>query len=161
MNDLSNKYFVRRSPSASWEDLTGKFYGLRILKVDGLYGVGDAVNVYQAKWADSQTEDIMVTKQDEHGNDVIIRENVDITVTYIISRRYTNQLINEENTYKKMIDYFCNEGSFYIKSAYANRQAKVICLKGAAPTTQKLNRGDKSYIMGTITLHCIDAITYA
>lgn len=151
---LSNKYFVKKSPNAEWEDLTAKFAGLKILKVEGMNEIGDALNVYSEQWIDSQSEDFMVTKK-EQGSDVVIRKNVDILLTFIVSRRYTNKLINESLVYDAFVDYVTN-GDFYIKSVYTNKEAHVVCLKGFKPTSVKLNRGWSSYIMATIELHTLD-----
>ena len=75
MSDLSGKYFVRKSSSSAWEDITSKFSGVKILSVDGFNEIGDAQNVYTAKWVNSQTEDYHLS------GGTIIRGNVDLSVT--------------------------------------------------------------------------------
>ena len=157
-NNLSNKYFVRRDSEAQWEDITTKFDGLKVLSIEGFGEQGDSVNVYAEQWVNQQGEDFLVTNQDGQGNDVIIRQNVDLQMTIIFSRRYTNNVVDEQSVYNAFVAYL-NGGAFYLKSAYPNMQAHVICLKGFKPTTQKLHRNEKSYIMATISLHCLDAQT--
>lgn len=154
MNASSGKYFVKRSLGDSYQDVTTLFDGISILSLSGFDGVGDSVNIFTQQFVDSQTEDFLVTKV-EQGRDVVIRKNIDIALTFIVGRRYTNKLISERLVYDAFVDYVTN-GDFYIKSVYANKEAHVICLKGFKPTAVKLNRGWGSYIMATIELHTLD-----
>ena len=154
MNASSGKYFVKRSLGDSYQDVTTLFDGISILSLSGFYDVGDSVNIFTQQFVDSQTEDFLVTKV-EQGRDVVIRKNIDIALTFIVGRRYTNKLISERLVYDAFVDYVTN-GDFYIKSVYANKEAHVICLKGFKPTAVKLNRGWGSYIMATIELHTLD-----
>lgn len=151
---LENKYYVRKSANDEWEDLTSKFVGLKILSVDGMNETGDAINVYTEQFLDSQEEDFMVTSQDERGNDVIIRKNVDLQMTFICGTRYG--AIDTQKCHDDFVDYITKQGDFYIKSKYTGKEVHVISLKGYKPTTQKLHRGVVgSYIMGTIELHTL------
>ena len=152
-NELTGKYFVRKSTSAAWEDVTTKWAGMKILSIDGLNEQGEAINVFKQQWMDG-TEDIVVTEQDGSGNDIIRRANVDLKLTFIVSRRYTSTVINEKVVYDSIINYMCKTGAFYIKSVYTGTQANVISLKAVKPTAQKLNRGNNSFILTTIELHC-------
>lgn len=157
--NLTGKYFVKRTSSGSWEDVTTKWNGLKILSVDGFNEQGDAENVFTQKWINSQTEDMMVTKQDGQGNPIIIRANVDLTVTFIVARRYASTTIDEQTIYDSFVKYVCKDGDFYIKSAYVGKYVHVVCLKGFKPTAQRLQRGEKSYILATMTLHCLEDAT--
>jgi hypothetical protein len=152
-NELTGKYFVRKSASAAWEDVTIKWAGIKVLSVDGFNEQGEAINVFKQQWIDG-TEDVDVTEQDEQGNDVIRRANVDLKLTFIVSRRYAPTEINEKTVYDNVINYMCKTGAFYIKSVYTGMQANVISLKAVKPTAQKLNRGNNSFILTTIELHC-------
>jgi hypothetical protein len=154
MNNSRGKYFIKRASGDTYTDITTMFDGVAVLSLDGMGGVGDSLNVFTQQWVESQTEDFKITKQ-ESGSDVIIRKNVDITLTFAVGRRYTNKLISERLVYDAFVDYVTN-GDFYIKSVYANKEAHVICLKGFKPTAVKLNRGWGSYIMATIELHTLD-----
>lgn len=149
--NLSNKYFVRKSSSGSWEDITTKFVGVKVLSVDGMNEIGDAQNVYTAKWINSQTEDYYLS------GGTIIRENVDLSVTFVVSERYGAS--DTQTVHDNFINYMCKQGDLYIRSAYTGNYAHVVCLKGYKPTTQKLHRGTNSYILGTITLHTLSAPT--
>lgn len=144
--ELRNKYFVSRNAS-SWEDITTKFVGVKILSVDGYNELGEAQNVYTAKWINSQTEDYFLA------GGSIVRANVDISVTFIVGERYGAS--DTQTVHDAFISYMCKQGDFYLKSAYVNKYAHVVCLKSYKPTTQKLHRGGNSYIMGTITLHTL------
>ena len=152
-NELTGKYFVRKSASAAWEDVTTKWAGIKVLSVDGFNEQGEAINVFKQQWMDG-TEDITVTEQDGQGNDIIRRANVDLKLTFIVSRRYAPTEINEKTVYDNVINYMCKTGAFYIKSVYTGMQANVISLRSVKPTAQKLNRGNNSFILTTIELHC-------
>lgn len=53
------------------------------------------------------------------------------------------------------INYMTN-GEVWIKSAYmGNKSTHCICLSNYKPTMVHVNRGDNSFITGTIKLHCI------
>lgn len=151
---LTGKYYVKRASNGTWEDITTKFVGVKVVSLDGFNELGEAINVYTEQWFDSQQEDFMVTKQ-VSGSDVIVRKNVDLSLTFIVARRYASAEINEQTVYDSIVDYICGHGGFYIKSAYTNKQAHVICLDSVKPTVQKLNRGDSSFIMTTVKLHTL------
>lgn len=155
---LTGKYYV--GYGAGWTDITTQFQGLRVLSIDGFNEVGDSVSVFTQQWLDSQAEDCFITTEDVTGDPVIIRSNVDLQMTVIISRRYANTAIDEQVVYDSLRT-FLNNGDFYLYSLYNNKVAHVISIKGFKPTTQKLNRGNKSYIMVTIPLHTLDVPTDA
>ena len=155
-NNLKNVYYIRKSESDNWEDITTKFAGCKVLAIDGFNERGEAVNIYNEQWIDSQQEDFLVAKTDALGNPVVVRKNVDLELTFIVSRRYTDSNIDEQAVYDSLVSFICDNGDFYIKSAYVNKQAHVVCVKSFKPTTQKLQRGEKSYILATVSLHCLD-----
>ena len=159
-NDLSNKYFVKRQESDSWQDVTTLFDGIKILSIKGFNEEGESVNVYSEQWVNSQTEDFLVTTKDENDNDVVIRKNVDLEMTFIAGSRYSaNGNVDTQTVYDLFKDYICKHGDFYIKSSYSGKFAHVVCLKGLKPTTEKLHRGNNSYIIATTTLHTIDSVS--
>lgn len=149
-NDLSNKYFVS-TDNSTWYDITTKWSGIKVLALSGLGERGDAVNVYNEQWITSQNEDFMVAASDGK----VVRKNVDLSLTFIVSRRYANTTIDEQSVYDDFVSYVCDNGAFYIKSMYYNKSVKVACLKSFKPTDVKLQRGRKSYIMATVTLHTL------
>ena len=160
VNDLSNKYFVKRQESDSWQDVTTLFDGIKILSIKGFNEEGESVNVYSEQWVNSQTEDFLVTTKDENDNDVVIRKNVDLEMTFIAGSRYSaSGNVDTQTVYDLFKDYICKHGDFYIKSLYSGKYAHVVCLKGLKPTTEKLHRGNKSYIMATATLHTLDSVS--
>lgn len=159
-NNLSNKYFVKRQESDSWQDVTTLFDGIKILSIKGFNEEGESVNVYSEQWVNSQTEDFLVTTKDENDNDVVIRKNVDLEMTFIAGSRYSaSGNVDTQNVYDLFKDYICKHGDFYIKSSYSGKYAHVVCLKGLKPTTEKLHRGNNSYIMATATLHTLDSVS--
>lgn len=146
-----DKYYVRRTTSEGWKDISANdmFKGCYILSLDGTNAQGDAVNVFTQQYVDSQSEDYLLV-----GNNVI-RKNVDLTLTFICGQRYG--ALDTQQVHDDFIDYVTKHGDFYIKSKYTEKEAHVVCLKGYKPTTQKLQRGVMgSYIMGTIELHTLD-----
>lgn len=159
-DSLSGKYFIKRNANDEWVDVTTMFDGIRILSIDGFNEQGEALNVYDEQWINSQVEDVMVTTQ-VNGNDVIIRKNVDLSMTFLAAARYAeNPIIADTQTiYDNFVSYIARSGAFYIRSNYTNKTAHVICLKSFKPTTQRLQRGSRSHIIATIPLHCLD-VTY-
>lgn len=160
---LNGKYFIKKNAEDSWTDVTTMFDGVKILSISGMNAIGDAVNVFTQQWITSQTEDFMVTLQDENQNDVIIRANVDIEMTFIVGARYSSSPppIGSDNTqavYDTFVEYITKHGDFYVKSEYTGKEAHVVCLKGFSPTTEKLQRQGGSYILATATLHVLDAM---
>lgn len=154
-SDLTNKYFVKKNINKKWIDVTQGFIGVNILKISGMNEQGEAVNVYNEQWITSQKEDFLVTQTDKLGNDVVIRKNVDISVTFIVGKRYGS--LDTQEVHDEFINFMCNQGDIYIKSAYTGKIVHVICLKGYKPTVEKLQRGNNSFIMGTIEYHLLDS----
>ena len=155
-NELTGKYFIKNTANGSFSDITTLFNGVRVLAVTGVAAKGKAVNVYHEQWIDSQTEDFMVTSN----NGTIIRENVDIEVTFLVHQRYTSTTIDVKTQHDLFVNYLTNK-DVWIKTAYQNNAiAHCVALDGYEPTTMKLQRdSSSSYALGTIKLHCIQAIT--
>ena len=159
--NLTGKYYYSKTgASGSWSDFTN-IDGVRILAIDGFGELGDTVNVYTAQWVDSDVEDYMCTKQETVSangvsttHDVVVRKNTDISLTVIVSRRYTNANIDEQSVYDNLVSMLCS-GDIYIKSAYTGKIAHVVNLKSFKPTAVKLHRGNNSYILATIPLHML------
>ena len=146
MSSDLNGYTIRKS--ASGNPLS--YDGLKILEMDGANGKGKAVNVYNKQWINSQTEDFMITTTDSLQDPVIIRENMDIEVSFIIHKKYGADNVVAVHT------QFINDmtsGDVWISSPYAGT-FHCVCLEKYKPTTKK-----KSYIMGKITMHVLDAPT--
>lgn len=160
MNDSANRYYVKNSEGGDFVDITSAFNGLAVLKVDGFLKKGKPVNIYTAQWIDNQDEDFLITTLDSNNNPVVIRENVDIEITFIIRQKYASPnagTINVQSVHDSFISYMTNT-DVWIKSSYVgNKYVHCVCLKEYSPTTVKLGRGVNSYIMGTLTLHTLDA----
>ena len=158
MNGI-NTYFTKNSESASWEDITSKFDGVRILKMDGFLAKGKPINIFTQQWLSNQKEDFLITTLDDNNRPVVIRENVDIELTFIVRKKYAT---NQENfdvlaKHDAFVDYMTNT-DVWLKSAYmGNKYVHCVCEKEYKPTAIMLNRGDNSYMTGTITLHTLDA----
>jgi hypothetical protein len=154
-------YKIKNTESGTFVDIETMFNGLRILKMDGFLAKGKPVNIYTAQWIDSQEEDFLITTISETTNNpVVIRENTDIEITFIIRKKYaTNPSVSfdVQSVHDNFISYM-TDSDVWIQSSYVNNKyVHCVCLKEYKPTTQKMKRGDKSWIMGTITMHCLNA----
>ena len=157
MNYSKNRFFVKNTQSGTFQDITTMFDGVAVLKLDGMLAKGEPVNVYTAQWIDSQQEDFMITTLDDNDNPVVIRKNVDLELTFIVRQKYATGTIDVQTVHDNFVDYITGS-DVWLKSSYVgNKYVHCVCLKEYKPTTVKLGRGDNSYIMGTITLHCLDA----
>ena len=157
MNHSSNRFFAKNTESGTFQDITTMFDGVAVLKLDGMLAKGEPVNVYTAQWIDSQQEDFMITTLDGSDNPVVVRKNVDLELTFIVRQKYATGTIDVQTVHDNFVDYITGS-DVWLKSSYVgNKYVHCVCLKEYKPTTVKLGRGDSSYIMGTITLHCLDA----
>lgn len=157
MNNSANRYFVKNSESGTFQDITSLFDGVAILKVDGMLAKGKPINIYHEQWNDSQSEDYLITTLDENDHPIVIRENVDIEVTFAVRQKYAINTIDVQQVHDSFVDYMTGS-DVWIKSSYiGNKYVHCVCLSDYQPTIMKLNRGDNSFAMGTITLHCLDA----
>ena len=157
MNHSSNRFFAKNTESGTFQDITTMFDGVAVLKLDGMLAKGEPVNVYTAQWIDSQQEDFMITTLDGSDNPVVVRKNVDLELTFIVRQKYATGTIDVQTVHDNFVDYITGS-DIWLKSSYVgNKYVHCVCLKEYKPTTVKLGRGDNSYIMGTITLHCLDA----
>lgn len=164
MDNVEKSYWVKRGDN-EFAQISTLFSGVRILKVDGFTNKGKPVNIYTAQWVDSQTEDYMVTKQvteqvtennvnSEVTYDVVIRKNVDLSITFMVSDKYG--ATDVRTMHDSFISYM-TDGELYIKSEYSERTMRCVCLEDYKPTTEKLKRASGSnYIIGTIKMHTLD-----
>lgn len=149
---LTDKYAYRKGTTGSWTEF-GSIAGVRVLSIDGIDERGDAVNVYSEQWVNSETEDFLIADDENK----IIRKNVDINLTLIVSRRYTiSEDIDEQQVYDSIISTLCETGDLYLRSYYVNKIVHVVCLKSFKPTAVKLHRGRNSYILATIPFHVLE-----
>lgn len=155
-NDLRGVYYIKNTQNGNFRDITALFDGVRVLEVSGVAAKGKAVNVYTAQWMDSETEDFMITTN----NGTIIRENVDIQVTFIVHQRYASNTIDVKTQHDNFVNYLTNK-DVWIRTGYQNNViAHCVCIDGYEPTTMKLQRNSEAnYALGTIKLHCIQSIT--
>lgn len=158
--DLRNKYFVRKSAEEEWKDFSSLFDGLRVLSIDGFGETGKALNIYTAQWISDATheEDFMITTLDEKEEPYVIRENVDLSLTFIVSNRYASTYVDIRKVHDDFIKYI-GGSDVYVRSTYQEKEVRCAMLDGYKPTTTKLKRGINSYIMGTVTLHTLDLPT--
>lgn len=146
--NIANKYYVKRG-NQQFATISSLFGGVRILKIEGMTGVGSAKNIYTASWVNSQREDYMVAGSD------VVRENVDIDITFIVGNKYGATNVREQHD--AFIAYM-TDGELYIKSDYTGRTLRCVSLKDYKPTTVHIKREGSSndYIIGTISMHTLD-----
>jgi len=156
--DLERKYFFKKQASEDWVDITKAFLGVKVLGISGFGELGDAVNIYNEQWQESQEEDFLITG----ASGKIVRKNIDLSMNIIISRRYVDEglhdFFDEQDIYDKFVGELL-ETDFYVYSEYTGMYAHVVCNKSFKPTTTDLQRGAKSHILVTIPLHCLDKPT--
>lgn len=150
-------YKAKNTESGTFQNLETLFNGVKILKVDGFLGRGEPVNIYTAQWVNSQREDMLITNTDEHDNPVVIRKNADIDLTFAVRQKYASNTIDVMAVHDAFVDYMTNSDVWLQSGYFGNKYVHCVCLKDYKPTVAKLNRGDNSYIMGTISLHTLDA----
>lgn len=155
-NELIGVYYIKNTQNGNFQDITSLFDGVRVLAVEGVAQKGKAVNVYNEQWMDSQDEDFMITTN----NGIIIRENVDIQVTFLVHNRYASDTIDVKTQHDLFVNYL-TQTDVWIRTAYQNNViAHCVCIDGYEPTTMKLKRNENTdYALGTIKLHCIQNIT--
>lgn len=154
-NDLIGKYFIKNKQSDSFVDVATKFNGVRILKIDGMTSLGVAKNVYTASWEYESEEDFMIVMENDDDAIEIIRECVDIDVTFIVRQKYSNTTIDVMAQHDAFVGFMTNT-DVWLRTTYDGLSVHCVCLKEYKPTIKKLHRGDDSWIMGTITLHMLD-----
>lgn len=152
---ISNKYFVKNSANGSFTDVTTLFDGVNVLAVEGLDAKGRSLNVYYEQWITGGT-DFMITSN----NGQIVRENVDIKVVFIVGQRYANTTIDTQSVYDTFVGYMTNT-DVWIKSSYVGKRVHCVCIDKVEPKSVKLHRGDNTYILGEITLKCLETPTTA
>lgn len=161
MNDSRGKYYVKKAGNLdTFSDICTLFDGVAVLKLTGLMDLGKPVNIYTEQFIDSQVEDFLITKKDENSNPIVIRENMDLSLTFCIRNKYAYlPPIDLISTHDAFINYM-TRSDLWIKSEYlGGKNVHCVCLQAYKPTTIKLERGDNSYILGTITLHTLEATT--
>lgn len=148
MANIAEKYYVRRGEQ-QFATIPSLFGGVRVLKVEGMMDVGSTKNVYTASWVGSQTEDYMVA------GDSVVRENVDINITFIVSNKYG--AVNVRQQHDAFIAYM-TDGELYIKSDYVGRVMRCVCIKDYKPTSVHIERSGNAndYMIGTLQLHTLD-----
>lgn len=159
MNYSKNRFFVKNTQSGTFQDITTLFNGVAVLKLDGMLAKGEPINIFTQQWLSNQKEDFLITTLDDNDNPVVIRKNVDLELTFIVRQKYATGTIDVQTVHDNFVDYITGS-DVWLKSSYVgNKYVHCVCLKDYKPTTVNLGRGNNSYIMGTITLHCLDAPT--
>lgn len=146
------KYKIKNTLAGSWSNPPA---GVHVLAIDGFDSKGKTVNVFTQQWVNSQTEDFLITTTDNSNNPVVVRENVDIKVVFIVGQRYTDTSIDVQTQYDAFVDYMTNS-DVWVASSYVGKQVHCMCLDKLEPKTVKLKRGGNSYIIGEITLHTLE-----
>lgn len=146
---MNNLYFVKDSVNTTYVDITTKFVGLNLLKIDDFNKRGKAKNIYNQSWINGNDEDVYIP-------DTVYFEQPDIDFTFIV-RDSDNYSVDVQSVHDSFIDYMTTH-KVTIKSLYANREADFICLNEYKPTLTHIKRTvGKNYITGTLTMHRVTA----
>ena len=151
---LSGKYYLKNTSDGTYADVTTAFDGVNILAVGGLDSIGKALNIYTAQWVNNQDEDFLITTLDENEHPVVIRENVDITVTFIVGNRYASGTVDAESVYDSFVGYMTSS-DVWIASTYVGKEVHCVALDKFSPKEVKLHRGSETYILGELQLHTL------
>ncbi len=156
IQDLKQAYFLKNTENGTFADVTTMFQGVRILKVDGMGAKGKAKNVFTQDWMYDETEDMEIVMENDTDPIQILRENVDIEVTFLVKQKYASTTINVQTQHDLFVNYM-TKTDVWIKSNYmGDKSVHCVCLNEYKPTIMKLKRGNDSFAMGTITLHCLE-----
>ena len=156
-NKSAGRYYVKNTEEGTFADITTLYDGVAVLSVEGMLERGEPVNIYAEQWVNEQEEDFLIATLDDQDNPIVIRKNVDVNITFIVRQKYANGTIDVLTQHDAFVAYMTNS-DIWLKSAYlGNKFVHCVCLKEYKPTTVKLSCGANSYIMGTLTLHALDA----
>lgn len=157
-NGLKNLYFVKNDKDvADFKDVTELFDGVRILSCTDFCAKGKPINVYSEQWINSQEEDFMITTLDSLNNPVVIRENIDIDVTFAVRQKYASGRINVMAQHDAFVSFITDSDVWIKSNVFGGKTAHCVCLKEYKPTITKIRKNnDESFIMGTITLHTLE-----
>lgn len=156
MNDSKGRYYVKNTENGTFTDITTLFDGVAVLKLTGLLAKGKPVNIYTAQWTDEQDEDFLITTLDEMNNPVVIRENVDIELTFIIKSKYASTPIDVQTVHDLFVAYMTGSDIWLRTSYLGDKYVHCVCLSEYEPTSLALQRGSASYIMGTLKFHTLE-----
>lgn len=145
----SGKYYLRNTANGAFIDVTQMFDGVNILSINGFDARGKALNVYLEQWVTGET-DFQIASEDGQ----IVRENLDITVVFVVGERYANGAIDTQSVYDRFVDFMTNT-DVWVRSRYVNKQVHCVALDGVEPKSVRLMRGNDSYILGEMKLRCI------
>lgn len=152
-NKIVGKYFVKNTAEGSYADVTTLFNGVNVLAIEGMNAKGRALNVYVEQWITGGT-DFTIAASDG----IIVRENVDISVTFVVSPRYATSTIDPQVVYDSFVDYMTNT-DVWVKTTYVKKEVHCVVSDKFEPQKVKLNRGNNSYIFGKITLKTLSKPT--
>jgi len=151
---LLNKYYLKNTSAGSYVDVTTMFDGVNILAVSGMTERGKALNVYSEQWMTGETDFQIVS---DSQSPTIVRENVDIEITFVVGPRYatTTTNFNAQSVYDSFVNYMCAT-DVWVKSAYVGKAVHCVNIDGCEPQTVNLHRGSETYILGSIKMHTLE-----
>lgn len=145
MSTIANKYFVKDSVNTTYTDITTKFVGLTLLKVDSFSKQGKAKNIFTQSWINSANEDVYIP-------DTVYFEQPDVDITFCV-KDFDNHNIDVQAVHDSFISYMTTN-KVTIKSLYEMKSADLVCLAEYKPTLTHLKRvKGQNYIIGTLTMH--------
>ena len=152
-NKISGKYYLKNTAAGNYADVTTLYDGVNILSVEGINARGKALNIYVEQWVTGETDFTIAAT-----NGVIVRENIDISVVFVVSQRYASTTIDVQTVYDSFVDYMTNS-DIWIKTLYENKTVHCVAIDKFEPQNVKLKRGNNSYIFGKITMKALSKPT--
>lgn len=150
---MSN-YLLKNRADGTYTDAETMFDGIRILKVDGLTTIGEAINVYEEQWMDGTTDFVIADTQGK-----IKRKNTDMEIVFIAGDRYLSNNDNNrdpQQAYDAFVEYM-TQSDVWVKSLYVGKEVHCYCNGGVTPNTARLKRPDgNSYILASITMRTLE-----
>lgn len=144
-------YYVKNSEDGTYANVATTFSGVRILAINGMTAIGEAINVYNEQWVDG-TEDFLIAAQDGK----IARKNIDVELVFICANHYVTE--QETQDLQLLCDTFTNymtQTDVWIRSEYTGKDIHAYCNSGMDVNTIRLKRGHDSYIVGKIKMHTL------
>lgn len=144
-----NTYFIKTGAEA-YTDVTTKWPGLLVLKIDKLAAQGKAKNIYTGDWVNSNTLDV-------HVPDIVCFEANEIELSFIVWDAH-DHTIDVTRTHEDFISYITTH-KVDIWSKYLGVENSFVCVAEYEPTTVHVSRSPgANYILGTIPLQKVNSL---
>lgn len=141
---------LKDEADSAFQDMTVKWRGLVVQKIEGLASLGEPKNVFVQEWVNSDVDDVIEP-------DTIYRKTNDIEITFYISD-FEDQTVDPMSVHASFINYMTSK-KVSIWSKYLGYSNDFMCLSSYEPSSYKLKRPvGSNFIQGTLKLHQISSV---